>query len=186
MEGYYENFNYITTIKVEYYEPVDSYILNKEYATYKTKKYTILQIEDIHGKIVLNYNEMYPENKIYAEINDNEIYFVLKKNIVHDIIINNLHEYSHTLFMERFYKLLKNHFPNGISGVCRLYYTNGILKGEYFHNNGIIEGNYICYFENGNIRMIQPLINGKVCGFYTSYSNDSKPKIYSSFINNLW
>ena len=47
MEGYYENFNYITTIKVEYYEPVDSYILNKEYATYKTKKYTILQIEDI-------------------------------------------------------------------------------------------------------------------------------------------
>lgn len=41
---------------------------------------------------------------------------------------------------------------------------NRHIKKEYFHNNGIIEGEYKSYYPNGNIKEEAYYINGNLNG----------------------
>ena len=49
------------------------------------------------------------------------------------------------------------------------YYSNGILKKEYYIRNGKFEGAYKAFYENGNIQAIGQHKNGKMTGIWKYY-----------------
>jgi antitoxin component YwqK of YwqJK toxin-antitoxin module len=78
----------------------------------------------------------------------------------------------------------KGYFPNGISGINTTYHPNGQLKEKYFHTNGIKEGEYIYYHENGGgVGAIRNYVNGKSHGKCVYYHADGSVYIDATYIN---
>jgi antitoxin component YwqK of YwqJK toxin-antitoxin module len=143
----------------------DKYII-KEYAEYYTNDYKIIDIEDEDGKI-LNLRFPVPQKMNYY----------LSKDIVHHIINNDI-------FFDNDNKLDKTY-----SGIQKLYYKNGVLKSEFYHNNGIIEGEHKTYY-NTKLSITNPqnkqiykkcnYVNGKIVGEHiTYYESGQICKIYN-------
>jgi antitoxin component YwqK of YwqJK toxin-antitoxin module len=132
----------------------DKYII-KEYAEYYTDDYKIIDIEDEDNKIL---NLRFPLPK--------EMNYYLSKDIVHHIINNDI------------FFVNNNKLDKTYSGFQRLYYKNGILKSEFYHINGIKEGEYKTYY-NTKLSITNPqykqlyekcnYVNGKIVGEHITY-----------------
>ena len=123
-----------------------TYPLNYEYARYETDDYKIINIQNEDGEI-LN----------LRFILDEEIKYFLSKDIVLDIIRNDI-------FINNKNKLNKTY-----SGDQKLYYSTGILKSEFYHVNGKIQGEYKEYYITGLLRKKCIYNNGNIEGEYTEY-----------------
>ena len=92
--------------------------------------------------------------------------YYLSKDIVLNIINNNI-------FFEK-----NNILDKTFSGIQKSYYKNGVLKSEFFHVNGKIEGEYKTYY-NSKLSIINPqnkiihetcnYIDNKIDGEYITY-----------------
>ena len=131
-------------------------IINPLLAQYKTNKFKILEIEDMVT------NELY----------DN----VLKIYKINDIICRNINYYfskecaffelDYYFFTDSYQPLDKLYylfyFNNQYTGIHKVWYDSGQLKEEFYHINGILEGTYTEYNENGMLKNQYMFANGKI------------------------
>jgi antitoxin component YwqK of YwqJK toxin-antitoxin module len=179
MIGFFTCYRYyIITIEFDDYKTMVKNISNYDYATYETDKFKIIKIEDINEKeyTILG---MFELNKIY----NGKIYLKINKQCIINKLINKLQEYKYNEYLQEYYNELIKFFPNGISGVCKLYNDDGSLSEEYFHNNGDIEGNYIIYYANGKIKEKCNYLNGKKHGKWTQYHPNGEVEFWEDYLN---
>jgi antitoxin component YwqK of YwqJK toxin-antitoxin module len=158
---YFDFFNSIIHIRpIGEIIPVSKNIVDSEYAKYICNKYQITNIELINYKPTdkerfKRYMSLYKRGKTY----DKFLKLDRSKNIYtfHDnrygkpvyiyksfdrAFCNDMFTYSNPKF---------KYFNNGYSCVQKEWFDNGQLKEQYYHNNGIIEGPYEQYNENGKL-----------------------------------
>jgi len=213
MIGYaYESF-YILTIECEAYnsycEEYNSHwkkVVDKENATYITKKFKIIEIEDLHSNkydtidkyliprdCIVSKNGIYSINNTYEE----KIDFWFNKEIALNKKIRNSRDYKktpfnplrpiyifHNLCVPLYEEYLPKFFSDikGISGIYKQYYPDGVLEKECYHNSDKYEGEHKAYYENGKLREITTYINGKRCGKNVEYYENGAI-IYRNYIN---
>jgi len=79
-------------------------------------------------------------------------------------------------------------YSNGYSGIHKDYYDNGMIKCEFFHNNGKINGLLKKYYENKNnsIKIIQEYVDGIKHGLHQKYHENGIINIIATFdMNNI-
>ena len=64
------------------------------------------------------------------------------------------------------------------------YYSNGILKEEYYKRNGKFEGAYKAFYEDGSIKSIGQFKNEKCIGIWKNYWENGKIQSIQEFKNN--
>lgn len=143
---------YIITLHIDEYKPVTGIIFNSNCATYKTNIFTIIRIETIDGQDVNKINK-YEIDKSYVQ----DILFWFDHNIAFN------------------YKFIENKeyllFENGYSGIYKEYMTDGQLKKEFYHTNGLISGEYRLYeFNNTFVQCFY--IDGRLHGITKRYFNN--------------
>ena len=199
MIGYtYLNY-YIITLECDDYESSPK-IMNVDNATYYTKNYKIIEIEDFNHKS-LDMTTNYKKNINYNE----KINFWLNKQIVFDKKIYDykyhkrsatpkiLDQYSHPInkvhndYVHVYKEKLETYFndilKNGCSGIYKSYYPNGVLEEEYFHNNGEIEGEYKKYHENEKLKETCNYLNGLKHGRWEEFYENGKLKFWQNYLN---
>lgn len=127
---------------------------NKQYKQYLASKYIILSITNY----ITNENITDSEYEIDKE-NNNLRYYNIDPEVA---TCNNIYNQEDIL------EYLKNK-----SGMFRKYYTNGMVMSEYFHNNGIIEGESKAYTDFGKLYTVENYVNGELtCDhIYYDYSD---------------
>jgi antitoxin component YwqK of YwqJK toxin-antitoxin module len=159
ISGYIKYKLYIIHIISHEHEPKTT-IYNKLYATYITKKFTIINITDILDNKIkqIDYNKEFKlcTNMTYI-FNFN---FYLLKEIA----------FNKHFIDDKQYEL----FQNGYCGIYTEYYNSGILKVSFFHINGIIDGIYTLYNTNGLIDTTCLYTNGRINGTRIEYWGDGK------------
>lgn len=152
---------YIITIGIELYRCYVDKIFNSNCATYKTNIFTIIKLEDICGQNIEKVNQ-YEVDKSYSQ----DILFWFEHNIAFN------------------YKFIENKeymfFKEGYSGLYKEYYIDGKLITEYYHTNGIINGNVNFYVNNMFIQTFY--VDGRLHGIKKIYRNNIL--IYECFYNN--
>jgi antitoxin component YwqK of YwqJK toxin-antitoxin module len=127
-------------------------IINKLYATYRTNKFKILEIEEIDTKKLI---DKYNNYKVGDIITKNKNYYFTKERA--------FFEFDYQYFDDTFDLLDKLYyikfFKNGYSGLHRDWYDSGQLYEEFYHINGIFEGMFIQYHEDGKIKCEFKFIN---------------------------
>lgn len=126
--------------------------INKEY---KTNKYKIMSIYDIKNNNIISDVGDLKIDEIYLS---EQIYYLSKERAYSEIPLN----------------LLSVIFQNGICENRKTYYSNGLLKEEYFHNNGLIEGIYKKYGQNKKVYEECNYISGKINGIFTRYNSSGE------------
>ena len=196
MIGYtYQSF-FIITIEVDddgYKSYCDEYkdsfwkkVIDKENAEYVTKKFKIIEIEDLHSNKFDNIDKLskskikiieksgvYLINNVYTE----KINFWLNKEIAFNKKIRDSRDYKklatyedpsngvyvfHNICVPEYKNYLTKYFYDidGTSGMYKQYYPNGVLEKECYHNSDTYEGEHKAYYENGKIKEITTYING--------------------------
>ncbi len=138
--GYFKDYNYIITIRTDDYTSVSKVVINPETALYKTQHYEILKMEDIFDNDV-------DETKFRIK---KTAFFYIKKDLA---LFDRFIEYKE-------YQL----FPLGYSGIHREYHENGNIYREFYHINGVIDGEYRTFYNNGNPQIICDYVNGQKLG----------------------
>lgn len=142
---------YIITISIEEYKSISQIIFNSDHAIYKTPIFTIIKIDTICGQDVNKINQ-YEIDKIYSQ----DMLFWFERNIAFN------------------YKFIENKeymfFKEGYSGMYKEYLIDGQLRTEYFHTNGLINGECKLYYNNIFIKTFY--INGKLHGEKKQYINN--------------
>ena len=138
--GYFKSYKYVVTISTDDYTSVSINVINPDNALYKTRNYKIIEIEDILENKIIDNDYRIPRIAFF---------YITKELAVFENFIQNEE-----------YKL----FPLGYSGVQRVYHENGVLYMEFFHKNGVMEGQYKTFYNNGNPQIICDYVNGKQCG----------------------
>lgn len=148
----YENDKtpYIIIITFESYKCCVDKIFNSDFALYNISQFTIIKIEDICSNIFDKINN-YEVNKSYSQ----NINCWFNRNLAFN------------------YKFIENKeylfFKEGYSGIYKEYYYDGKLKTDYYHNNGIINGNVNFYVNNMFIQTFY--IDGRLHGTKKIYQN---------------
>lgn len=178
VERYVKYKNYIITIVIESYSTWredDKELFDKYNARYQIEEFVIKKIEDISTK--LNFNEI-----LYTTISGVEHLLEVNKSYT-KIYLHYFYSYERA-FIEDFIKdkqyLL---FPNGYSGYFKEYEYNGRLLKEFYHTNGIIDGVYTEYYDNGKI--ICNYTNNKKNGEFKKYYPNEKIHIITHYKNDL-
>jgi antitoxin component YwqK of YwqJK toxin-antitoxin module len=143
--GYFKDYKYVITISTDDYTSVSKTVINPDNALYKTRNYKILEIEDILENKIINNNYRIPRIAFF---------YISKELAVFENFIQNEE-----------YKL----FPLGYSGVQKEYHENGLLYKQFFHKNGIIEGEFKTFYNNGNAQYICDYVNGQKFGKEIEY-----------------
>ena len=143
--GYFKDYKRVVTISTDNYTPFSEIVINPETALYKTTDYKILNIEDILENEIIDNNYRIPRTAFF---------YINKELAVFENFLQNEE-----------YKL----FPLGYSGVFRQYHENGNLYKEFFHRNGVIDGDFKTYYYNGNPQFICNYVNGKKYGRQIEY-----------------
>lgn len=134
-----------------------SWLTNLEYALYNTNLFTILSIKHITNKSIsetdfndllkyLCYNKK-KESMLKQDIAINCMKILYDVNTINDFINKKMHypihyfksyerAFNHRFIFDKQYLL----FENGYSGIYRNYDKFGKLIVEYYHTNGIKEG----------------------------------------------
>jgi antitoxin component YwqK of YwqJK toxin-antitoxin module len=173
-------------------------VVYKENATYVTEKFKIIEIEDLQynkydnsNRYLISKNKTinnignYSKNNIYTE----KINFWLNKQIARDKKIRDSRDYKklatyedpsnniyvfHNLCVPEYKRFLTKYFYDidGISGIYKQYYPDGVLEKECYHNNDKYEGEHKTYYMNGKIKEITTYINGIRRGKNIEYSEN--------------
>jgi antitoxin component YwqK of YwqJK toxin-antitoxin module len=177
--------DYIITINIESYKTYgedDKEIFDKTNATYNIKDFKIESIEHIATNILLS--EILCEN----QYNANNNYFMEVGKLYENRYIDYFMTYERALIED----FIKNKqyllYPNGYVRIHKDYYDNGMIKCEFFHNNGKINGICKTYYENKNnsIKMIQEYVDGIKHGFFKKYHENGNINIDAMFdMNNI-
>lgn len=170
------------------YESYSSKLLIKNWknAIYITGKYKIIEIEDLHHNKFDNIDKLskskinifdktgvYSINNVYEE----KIHFWLNKEIAFNNKIRDSRDYKklakhknpsngvyalHNISVPEYKKYLEKYFYDidGISGIYKQYYPNGVLEKECYHNNDKYEGEHKRYNDKGDLQEITTYING--------------------------
>lgn len=72
------------------------------------------------------------------------------------------------------------------TGVHTEYHDNGNIKIQFFHNNGIIDGESIEYYDDGKVKEKKHYINGKLNGkcVYYDISDELETKSETKYFEN--
>lgn len=57
-------------------------------------------------------------------------------------------------------------------GAWTNYFKSGKIEQKGYRNRGVEDGEYICYYENGSIKLRTTLMNGQPHGLYTEFTED--------------
>ena len=166
--GYFMQDKYMITIKVNDEEKF--WGVNPEYALYQVKSFIVESITNISDNTAKTGIKKYKVNNSYIE-RPTISYYKLK-------------EVAFNQFLSLHYGNIESYFPNGISGINMTYHSNGQLYEKYFHNNLIINGEYISYHENGQLSTLCIYVNGKLHGKYVDYYFNGHIYIDCTYVDN--
>ncbi len=57
-------------------------------------------------------------------------------------------------------------------GAWTTYFKSGKIEQKGYRNRGVEDGEYICYYENGSIKLRTTFMNGQLHGLYTEFTED--------------
>jgi antitoxin component YwqK of YwqJK toxin-antitoxin module len=155
---YTKLYKYIFTIELcddSNHDESRTNIIEPLYASYKTNKFKIIEIEDMTiNKLVNNYCNY----KIGDIIKKNIKYYFTRERA----FLSFDEEYFEGAYepLDKLYYI--NFFINGYAGIHREWYESGQLREEFYHDNGVVNGDYIKYYENGKIEEEFKVINNKI------------------------
>lgn len=116
-----------------------------DYGLYYTKNFIILSITDMKTKMERTSLKKYKVNHCYME-KDTFKYYKLEEVALSAVLMD---------------YIKKGYF--NVSGEFKSYHDNGEVKLHYYHNNGIIDGEYLEYTNEGILIRNLYYVNGKVC-----------------------
>jgi antitoxin component YwqK of YwqJK toxin-antitoxin module len=133
-------------------------IINPEFATYHTNKFKIVEIQNM-------INNTYIDKLYNYKMND-----IIKKNIIYSLSREKaFYTLDYDYFIETYQLIDKLYYINFYrensliyNGIHRTWYDSGQLKEEFYHIDGIYEGIYTSYDENGNINKKYIFVNNKI------------------------
>jgi antitoxin component YwqK of YwqJK toxin-antitoxin module len=196
----YHKYNNDYIIEIEVINKIDDNynIINKLYATYWTNKFKIISITNWKNDEEYEKIDIYKINETIFIDTDNDFSKLLDYHLIKELSICNYFDNKND---ENIY--LKNK-----CGVYKNYHNNGQIYKIYFHNNGIIEGEYkeytcenilkshrfyingkkhgksLFYYDNGNIWHQTNFILGVKEGAYEEYFENGNIKRKCFFVNN--
>lgn len=198
--GYFMHEGLIVNVKIMNYNGIktpyyfDEYItecnknnypfVNYDYALHSTDSFKIQSCEDIFGKSKgINTVKKYIDDQIKLKTN-NKTKYILQFRINKDLIIAECIDY---LFFTK-----TNVFKINHCGIIKLYNQFGIIKEEYFNNNGNYEGKrtiynfYHCndFYKNSFVREYN-YINGKKNGIQIIYDDNGKKDKETNYLNDI-
>jgi len=180
---------YIECDKYEFYsQTYYDKIINRDTATYKTDIFTVLDIFDVNG------NKVEHEKYKIGEIINREIYVYFDKDIP---CCDKIDKFRGTLYViesncfSKSYKqeskyTLDTYFNDVLQNTelrtHRIYYRSGKLRIQFQHKCGRIEGEYISYYENGNVEIkcnyVNNIKHGKEITYWEKLGDIHSKKIY--------
>lgn len=173
---------YIITINIESYKTYgeeDKKISDKTNASYHIKDFLVVSIQHIVTNILL-------QEILIKDHNDNytlEIGKSYENKFIYYFMTYD-RAFQENFIRDKQYIL----YSNGYSGIHKDYYDNGMIKCEFFHNNGKINGLLKKYYENKNnsIKIIQEYVDGIKHGLHQKYHENGIINIIATFdMNNI-
>lgn len=166
--GYHKTENYIITIETEKYNSYMKEIKNAECALYETKSFIVIDIEDLCGT---HYDSIFDFviESIYNYTNITLEFFKIK-----NVAFN----------LDFIFKQQWKYFPSGFAGFYTEYLSDGTKLIEYYHINGIKNGEYKYYWPNEQIHELFHYVNNIQNGDFTSYYTNGTIKSKGLYINN--
>lgn len=168
--GYHKAYNYIITIETENYRTYlnEEEIKNFDFALYETKSFIVVDIEDLCGEhydVILDFvvDKIYNYTKLRLE------FFKIKELAFH---------------LDFIFKEQWSFFSNGYAGYYKEYLSDGTKIVEYYHINGIKNGEYKFYWNNNQIHELYFYINNIKNGEYTSFYMNGQIKSKGCYIDN--
>ena len=126
----------------------DGYKNENKNTMYSTKDYKIIQIEDI-------YNKIYP---LDTTLNMNIFNYYKTKERAYFQCVRDLY-FTYFMQTSESSSITRNENYN-ISGIYKEYNRHGELLCEFYHNNGIIDGELTWYYSSGVKEATLEYVNG--------------------------
>lgn len=164
--------------------------IDEEHIIHNCTKFKILLIKNIFTKKTTDkiiYNEKFINYRLsdtqiqqndFIEIND--IIYINPDDDNYEIFF--LNENDAINFSFSFNRLVEKYkeYKINFSGIYKKYnQKTGKIQKEFYHNNGIIEGEYIEYYDDGSIRTKCYYVNGKLYGKHIYNNRDGF--VYTTF-----
>lgn len=151
-------------------------LFDEKYLRYISKNFYLISIEDVYKK---NFIESVFILDTCFEIN--KTYNVDEMKLMYNY---------QTPVIKLFYTLYKNkesliNYINMIKdGVCKIYHKNGLVKEEFYKNNGMFDGIYKTYYITSKLKTETEYKNNMKNGFCISYyENGIIHKKYTYILN---
>lgn len=186
--GYFLYNQYIIEINVLDIISNPYIIVDPDHATYHTRKFTVISIEDKFDTVIVNetYGKLNYKVKKNYTIEDNELaqsYFKYKDLALNAKSYNEIN-YSYHKNGEIYEKYYLNDDGDKY-GEYTSYDTSGKLFTKYYYLENIIHGNFEQYFPNGKVEISCSYNNGKYNDKYIEYNIDQTIKKEITFIDGI-
>ena len=138
---------------------------NNDFALDEMSNIEISKIYDIFDNVIYDRNKI--NNDFYIDFLLKRVKKELNLNQNENIFSVNVYKSKQRALEECIYyiyfKSESDELKKKYSICCnvKLYYNNGDLNIEFYHNNGKIEGNYKVYYIGGDIKQQINYVNGK-------------------------
>lgn len=168
--GYHKADNYIITIETDTFK---TYLPEEEikdlfHALYRTTSFIVIDIEDLAGQ---HY--------------DSALDFIVDESYNYTNLILEFYKIKEVAFYSEFmFKQQWKLFPLGYAGYYKEYLNDGSIVHEYFHINGIKNGEYRCYWGNGQLNESIFYLAGVKNGEYKSFWVNGKIKKKGFYVDN--
>ena len=130
-------------------------IVDKYYATYKTNKFKIINIENMITNE--NITKLYEYN--IGDIVKKNITYFFNKECAFFYLENEYFEGSYKYIDKLYYVDFFKQHNKIYNGIHKSWYANGILREEFYHIDGKLEGLYKEYNNKGKINILTNFID---------------------------
>jgi len=137
--------------------------LIREFAEYNTDKYRIKEVIDYFTDQIVD---------VELTIKSRCTYYLTK-----EIPINKL---RHNLF---FNQITRKKVKAEFTGIQKIWHDLGNIKEEFFHINGVRQGEYTKYYLDGKVEEKYFFVNNKKHGEYFKYHKNGVLILYAQYIN---
>jgi antitoxin component YwqK of YwqJK toxin-antitoxin module len=169
--GYHKANNYIITIETDNYKTYlrEEQIKDFDLALYETKSFIVIDIEDLSGEH-------------YDAILD----FIIDEAYNYTNLVLEFYKIKELAFHSEFvFKQQWNFFSDGYAGYYKEYLNDGTVVIEYYHINGIKNGECKYYWNNGQLNETCFYLNGIKNGEYKSFYMNGKLKKKGYYVDNI-